>query len=408
MVKPVSYSLLQANAHPDDLDDAIRLLDPGWTGGQSIGYIDFWTTAPMPESAATVLAPQLAPMLGKRVVVVSVDDASCRLWLAQPSSSPEDPPLGPIDGRDPALVSTLASAFFKRNGDELTAALTASKPPAERHRDVAKLLALPLPDLESLRRQPGVVAVWAPLNDVRSRLVVDGHGAWLLPYGGDVTLVVPDGSGWAPRPDTFAGALERPGDRPVPWVAVGWGGGDAARLWGGGGDGGGGKSGAFTLKLDEQEPKRGESAAAALAKLLGRPELEAPAKQALSPGQPARRGNDVLNSLGFAGVPEGATVEQLAAWAAEQDGAVQLPERPGTSLAARRPDVAEVISRFRRRRTIRRVRLACGVVLFAAAWGMVWVVLSGPWILAVPVGLLIVLMVLARMGLKRMLPQPAK
>ncbi|WP_460514806.1 hypothetical protein [Flindersiella endophytica] len=402
----MGYTLLQANTHPDDLDDAIRLLDPGWTGGQAIDHSDFWVTAPMPESAATVLAPQLAPMLGKRVVVVSVADAgaetddSCRLWLAQPGSSPDDPPVGPIDGRDPALVSTLASAFFKRDGDELTAALTARKPPAERHRDVAKLLGLPRPDLESLHRQPGVVVVWAPPNDVRSRLVVDGHGAWLLPWDRDITLVVPDGTGWAPRAGTFAGAVERAGDRTVPWVAVGWG--EQARLWGRG------KSGKVELKLDEQEPKRGESAAAALAKLLGRPELEAPARQALSPGQPARRGSQVLHSLGIEGVPEGATVEQLAAWAAEQDGAVQLPARPGTSLAARRPDVAEVITRFRRRRTIRRVRLACGVVEFAAWWGLVWVVLDGPWILAVPVGVLIAGMILARMGLKRMLPQPRK
>ncbi|WP_020577947.1 hypothetical protein [Actinopolymorpha alba] len=389
----MEYTLLQAyNTTPGDLEDAIKLLAPDWVGGSAIDHTDFWVTVPMTEAAARTLAPLLAPLVGVRIVTVTVDADHCRLSLTRPDAAP----IGPVDGRSTEQVAELATALGKKNGAELAGVLASPKPPAERHRDAAGLLGLPFPDT-ALRGRAGVLVAWAPATTVRNLLPVEGHGAWVVPHGPNACLVVADGSGWAPHPGTFSEAFTAQNARALPSIGLSWG--QDPTLWLSG-DGS-----ATRVELTTQDPKNLASAAAGLASVVGRPDVESDASKALSPGRdPTYQATDLLRLLGVSEVPAGAPVEELAAWAASQEGAVRVEARAGTSLSLRHADPSALASTFRHRRTIRRVRKVLVLLAVVAGFGLVFVVSERHFGWALPAAGALAVLLVSWVLLKRLLP----
>jgi hypothetical protein len=151
----MSYTLLQANTFAGDLRDALRLLSPtGVSGVIPTGGPprDMWATVEMPEANALALAPQLASVLHRRVVVTTVDEPRCWVTLAAPTGAV----VGPIDGRAGGRVEEFASTFgdsrlpWKRRKVAwpalLTGALGDQQAPARaRHVAAASVLGLPVP-----------------------------------------------------------------------------------------------------------------------------------------------------------------------------------------------------------------------------------------------------------------------
>jgi hypothetical protein len=388
--------MLQVNAHPDDVRDAIGLLAPDWPGGRVVGYPDFWTVVPSTPIGARTLAPRLAPMLGVRVVTVTVDETGCQFWLVHPDGRQLGPVDGRGDGRGPA--DELAAAFGKSNGPGLASVLAdTSRAPLERQRAVSELLGLPFPDFDELHGRPGVALVWAPATTVRDRLPVDGHGAWVLPYGPELALVVPDGSGVAPRPDTFTPVLATKDDRDLPVVGVHWGNHPTLTA--------NGKWGDASVDLSARDATVLSCAGGNVAKAVDRPELEALVEGTLgSTEDPEGRATELLRGLGAGTPPVGGAVERLAAWAAEQPDAIHVPARDDTAPTLRTADPARLASRFRRRRTIRRVRRGVLVGTVAAGVGVLysWSEARFSWLLAA--GAVFAVLLLVWIGLGRLLP----
>lgn len=352
---PVDFTLLQVNAHPDDVADAIALLAPDWSDGRVVGYPDFWSVVPVTPAGARTLAPRLAPMLGVRVVTVTVDAERCTLWL----TTPDGTEVGPLDGRSSAPADAFTAAFRKQKAaPEIVAALAdEGRDPTERHRIAAKLLGLPMPDFDKLHGRPGVLLVSAPAQVVRDRLPVEGHGAWVLPYGPEQTLVVPDGSGTAPRPEQLQPAFATIATS----VGVHWG--DKPTFIAAG------RSEQVDLDLSEQNKDRLEKTGERVGAVLGRPELAEPIDRLLASTTAADdRAAGLLQLFGVEEVPVTASVERLAEWAAGRDGADRVVARHDTAPTLLHSDSAELTSTFRRRRTIRRIRR--GVLVFTVAAGV--------------------------------------
>lgn len=140
---PVSYTLLQVRAKPEDVDDALRTLSSDWSGqvmAPDIG--ERWSSVLTTERSASRLAPLLCDLLRTDVVVAAVDGDRFRLSSYRPGFSP----LVGVDGRDPIAVTELARAFGK-DPDRLRTILSSSAPATERHAQAAGLLWLPLPTL---------------------------------------------------------------------------------------------------------------------------------------------------------------------------------------------------------------------------------------------------------------------
>jgi hypothetical protein len=149
------YTLLQANAFAGDLRDALQLLSPsGVTAPTTTGGPprDLWATIELPEATALALAPHVAAVLGRRVVVTTVDEPRCWVTLAAPTGAV----VGPIDGRAGGRVEEFASTFgdsrlpWKRRDvawpTKLAGALGDQQVPARsRHTAAASVLGLPVP-----------------------------------------------------------------------------------------------------------------------------------------------------------------------------------------------------------------------------------------------------------------------
>ncbi|MET9022379.1 hypothetical protein ABZV93_20595 [Actinopolymorpha sp. NPDC004070] len=395
----MDYTLLQAhNTTPGDVEDAIRLLAPHWAGGTAVDHSDFWVTVPTTETAARALAPRLASLIGDDVVTTTVAGDECRMALDRPGG---DRTVGPVDGRDTGAATELAGALRGRKAEEFAAALATDLPAAERHRSAARALGLPVPDLSGLRQHAGLLVVWAAAGTVRSRLPVDGHGAHVVPLGSNACLVVPDGSGWSTDPRTHGRAFTRTAGTPLPVVGIDWGTNPA--MWV--------SSGPEDSTLDLAAPSRGQvaAAAAAVARVAGRPELETKVAAALDPAadvSAGRRAADLLGVLGAGDVPAGASAGDLASWAAERDGGTHVAAQPGRAVALRHDDPAAVAPAFRQRRNLRRVRNAAGILELVGWVGIVIFVTQGPIVWAAPTIVAIGLLELLRRYLKRRLPPP--
>jgi hypothetical protein len=150
----MSTTLLQANTFAGDLRDALQLLSgrPAVAAPSGGPPRDMWATVEMSEADALRLAPQLATMLGRRVVVTTVDEPRCWVTLAAPTGEV----IGPIDGREGGRVEEFASTFgdsrLPRKRREaawpvlLTGALGDQRlPAAVRHAAAARVLGLPVP-----------------------------------------------------------------------------------------------------------------------------------------------------------------------------------------------------------------------------------------------------------------------
>lgn len=105
----MSSTVLQANTFAGDLSDALRLLAAGASTGTPTGGPprEMWTTVELSEVTALALAPSLAVVLRRRVVVTTVDGPSCRVTLAAPTGQV----VGPIERQVGGRVEQVASSF---------------------------------------------------------------------------------------------------------------------------------------------------------------------------------------------------------------------------------------------------------------------------------------------------------
>lgn len=342
-------------------DDAIQLLAPGWAGPCSTATGGVVVTI---EPTARVLAPWLAAMAGGPAVVWTLDGDRCALWLVRPDGRQ----IGPTEGSDAFLAAELATAIsrFARPRGARVARVLADRtlPATERYRQTAKLLGVPAVEPETLRDTPGVLAVWESEAAVRRRLPVDGHGAWIVPVQPNLCLVVSDGSGPVPQPRTLGVALKVSGDAAPPALGLAWG--ASPGLWA--------VNGGVDMTFDRQPSQvQVTPTARRIAEFLGRPELEPGLADVLGrPLTAAQKVTMTAGLMGIAGLPVGATVEQLAEWAAAQDGAIHVPAPSGTTLSPRLTGRADLIHRFRRRRRIRRLRGLVLVLMVVSAGGALY------------------------------------
>lgn len=150
----MSYTLLQANAFAGDLRDALRLLAGGDVAAAVTGGPpqEIWATVELPETVALEIAPRVATMLRRRVVVTTVDEPRCWLTLAAPTGEV----VGPIDGRATGRLAEFASAFGDsrlpwRRRDVAWPTLVVDaladqqRPALARHVAAARVLGLPMP-----------------------------------------------------------------------------------------------------------------------------------------------------------------------------------------------------------------------------------------------------------------------
>jgi hypothetical protein len=373
----MKYTVLHLLTNPAHVNDAVRLVAPGWTGpgefttGRPGGHAYLVTTEP----TARALGARLASVTRKPAVAVTVEDERCSLWLAAPDGTQ----LGPTEGSDPVtataaveLVGRWLGAAFRSRGDAVAAALAdRTRPALERHRQVAKLLDLEYVDPSRFRSRPGVLLVDAPADQLRARLPVDGHGAWVVPLDSSRSLVVPDGSGPTPVPASFAGVI---GDSRA--VIVEWGETPLLRAVGGDGE-------RWTKLADAYTPDAARLEARQLATVLGKPEIEAALADVLRSPQQGARAALALRALGVEGVPVGADVDKLAAWASTRPGAVRVSAARGTTLVLRHGDTLR--QTYRRRRAIRRLRWATFALMALSgvgtvlAWERAW---DDRWLLA--------------------------
>ncbi|REF36353.1 hypothetical protein [Thermasporomyces composti] len=396
----MKYTVLHLLTNPAHVNDAVRLVAPDWVGpgvftASHPGGHAYLVTI---EPTARTLGARLAAVTGKPAVAVTVEDERCSLWLAAPDGTQ----LGPTEGSDPVtataaveLVGRWLGAAFRSRGDTVAAALAdRARPAVERHRQVAKLLDLEYVDPSTFRSRAGVLLIDAPADEVRARLPVDGHGAWVVPLDSARSLVVPDGSGPMPVPASFAGVVR--GSRAV---MVEWGDAPMLRAFGGNGERRTNLAHAYTLDAARLEARQ-------LAAVLGRPEIEAALTDVLRSPAQGDRAALALRALSVEGVPVGANVDQLAAWAATRPGAVRVPAAAGTTLVLR-PVLDDALRQtYRRRRAIRRLRWATfalmalsglgAVVAWDRAWDDRWLVATGVFLVAFVV-LLAVWLLLGRL-----------
>lgn len=139
----MEYSLIQARATPESLDDALGMVASDWSGEVIAPQIgELWSSVLVTERAASTLAPLLSEVLDTRVLVSTVTGDRFTISYWQPGSRV----LGRVQGQDVAAATELATAFGK-DVDGLQDILQSSKPAVERHADAAALLGLPVPTL---------------------------------------------------------------------------------------------------------------------------------------------------------------------------------------------------------------------------------------------------------------------
>lgn len=144
----MDYTILQTAADTDSVIDALTTLAPGWSDRTGIEHAQGWTTVPMEPRTASQFAPLLANLLGRGVLVWTVDAEHCRVSLHRANGSV-------VDAVDrPDQVDELARAFHESHllvstegeKDKTALAAAASDParsPNDRHRAFSDLLGVP-------------------------------------------------------------------------------------------------------------------------------------------------------------------------------------------------------------------------------------------------------------------------
>jgi hypothetical protein len=146
----VDYTILQTAADTDSVIDALTTLAPGWSDRTGIEHVRAWTTVPMDPRAARQFAPLLANLLGRGVLVWTVDAEHCRASLYRANGSVVEAVDRPdqVDALARAFQEThlLVSAEGEADKDKtaLAAATTdGARSPSERHRAFSELLGVP-------------------------------------------------------------------------------------------------------------------------------------------------------------------------------------------------------------------------------------------------------------------------
>jgi len=400
------YTLLQAASELRDTLDAIGLLAPEWRLEQVTSKGKGWTAIALSRRDAQWLAPALAQVIAKPVLTTTVDQDTCALGLALPGHRTLLRADASASTADEVLRGLGVEPTDERTGQRLTWLLAdRALSPAERHRKAAEFLGVPLPQRTE---QPGVAAVWASPQQVRACLPFPGHGAWVVPVSGSLSLVVPDGTGWAPSPVGMMGWFTDDTGTPFQTMLVHWGelaGVDTRSEHG---------TAFWLFVLQERDRSRIPSDARDLATVLGMADRADAITEILTGGGPVEDKCAALLALaGIPSVPAGGSPADLAAWASERPGAIHVgPEDPGrwtgppTTSTAVEP--AGLRPKYRRRRAMRRIRRLAGWTE-AAGWIAVPALLIGgldDWAygaLATVAGLIVLRVVLKR-ALRR--PKP--
>ncbi|WP_157181537.1 hypothetical protein [Actinopolymorpha alba] len=144
----MDYTILQVAADTDSVLDALTTLAPGWSDRTGMEHAQGWTTVPVDRQAAERFAPLLVQLLGRGVLVWTVDSEQFRAALYRTTGDV----LESADRRD--QVDELTKAFNEshllvssEDGKDTTALAAAAtdtrRPPQDRHRAFADLLGVP-------------------------------------------------------------------------------------------------------------------------------------------------------------------------------------------------------------------------------------------------------------------------
>jgi hypothetical protein len=191
----VDYTILQTAADTDSVIDALTTLAPGWSDRTGIEHAQGWTTVPMEPRTASRFAPLLANLLGRGVLVWTVDSEHCRVSLHRANGSAVEA----VDARD--QVDALAKAFGETHllvptdGDKDTHALAAAasdvtRSPRDRHKAFAELLGIPhvAPTRPPAQNPttPSLTSASAPLGTerFRQRERIRSARSWLHLFSG--------------------------------------------------------------------------------------------------------------------------------------------------------------------------------------------------------------------------------
>lgn len=145
----MDYTILQTAADADSVIDALTTLAPGWTDRSGTEQSQGWTTVSLERQAAGRFAPLLAQLLGRGVLVWTVDSEHCQVSLVRANGDV----IGAVDDR-PDQVDLFAEDFREdhllvptdggKDKSELAAAATDStRSPKDRHGAFAELLGVP-------------------------------------------------------------------------------------------------------------------------------------------------------------------------------------------------------------------------------------------------------------------------
>lgn len=379
------YTVSHVRTDRHAVEHAVSLLDPSYTGYELTGK-DGWTTIASTEADARTLAPALAGTLDQPVYLISVDGDLCAVSVAHPDQrvvAQDEAELA-----DPALTGV------------------------EKHSRVLERLGAPA---ESPAEPTATVIVpCTSVEAVRARIPHAGHGAWLLPVDGGATrcVVVSDGSGWQPNGDALQSALSDDGE--ISMITVSW--------WHGWHDAEASTLGwlevvtptdSYEIALgpaDEPDDDPDDSGdldelVRTFGRLVGLAEDSLTEVRALideSRSDLPRACAGLLALAGVTDVPTGATTPALAEWAGEQEAAVRLEEPSGPPLELR-TSVAQARHSFVRRNRLHTVSRAFGWVgVFAFLAGLA-VLLWGPPVWTVAAFALLVIVIAARAGVKRLI-----
>ena len=399
------FTALHVRGSNKDVLDALALASTPWPE-EGVLRVRRWVSVAIGQADAQVVAPRLAAVT-RRPVVVSTIGSRCELSVVRPDGSG----IGPTDGGNLPTTRAIASAV-RRTGTKQAAEKAATVlsrtdlPPGERQFEALQALGVTTSPPKVRRAQPGLLVVHTSPSEAMSRLPHLGHGAWVVPRGGDSCLIVPDGSGMLPTPRTLQ-ELFAPG----PSVA-----GSLTVIWG---------AVPMVLSRSRDEPlaylvlgrnsteKDVEQITKRVVQAAGLPDGDGLAAALRNAPDMAGRLAAVLPYIGVHDVSADTSVEELAVWASKQDGSVHVPAdgRSVTRMVASVPSAGsarglDATARlFRRRRLLRRFRTTVGW-LEAVAWVLgIYVAFDSPES-AVGVGVVIATMIAIRMVTKRLLRRP--
>lgn len=191
----MDYTILQVAADVASVRDGLATLAPGWPDSAATAHPDGWTTVPLDPQAAGRFAPLLARMLGRGVLVWTVDSEHFRVALFRPSGDVVEAVDHPDQLAELRKVFEQTHVLVSSTDDRDKPALAAhaadpSRPATQRHRAFAHLLGVPyVVPAEPPARTPTTPALTdasMPLgaNQFRRRQRIRTARSWLHLFSG--------------------------------------------------------------------------------------------------------------------------------------------------------------------------------------------------------------------------------